>query len=97
MDRKEFIKFLVDHDIPFETSARFGTDAVWVFSKKELNEKMALPEGMRDGYFVSYLRVSQWHTRDFDGESEWYTRYNGVCGPKSVEWVMNRVKELGRE
>ena len=59
MDRKEFIKFLVDHDIPFETSARFGTDAVWVFSKKELNEKMALPEGMRDGYFVSYLRVSQ--------------------------------------
>ena len=90
MDRKEFIKFLVDNDIPFETSDRWGTDAVWVLSKKELNEKMALPEGMRDGYFVSYLRVSH-----FDGGSEWYTRDNGVCGPKSVEWVMNRVKELG--
>lgn len=88
MKREEFIKYLKENDIPYGENG--VTDAVYVYSKKEHEEMMALPEDLRGGYYVGYLRVSH-----FD-EDMLYTRDNGVCGYRNDKWIMRKVKELGR-
>lgn len=88
MTRSEFINFLNSNDIPYEEYTENGLDQVYVFSKREFNEKKKHPKKNADLY-VPYLRVSH-----FDG-IEWYTRENGWTCYMSIDKILKKCKELG--
>ncbi|MCR5238467.1 MAG: hypothetical protein K6E34_14845 [Lachnospiraceae bacterium] len=86
MTREEFINYLVEHDIPFYERTEMGLDTVYILDKKIFNTIKNNPDSRT---FLPYLRVS-----GFD-KGTWYTRDCGDVGYKSLDWIMNRVNELG--
>ena len=89
MTRNEFIKFLDTNDIPYKAENVNGLELVYVFGKAK---KIIDPfNTSRVTDFVPYLRVSHFD----ESEHRWYTRDCGICGYKSVSWILKKCKELG--
>ena len=89
MTMKEFIKFLDTNIIDYHYENINGVDFVYVYGVKDCYID-SFTGKIKD--YIPYLRVS--HFDETNGF--WYTRDNGICGYKSIDWILKRCKELNR-
>lgn len=88
MTRDEFVMFLQKVKVPYEIVEGIeGYDGVYVYSRKEFNEKKAHPRKNKN-LFVPYLRVS-----DF-GTNRVYVRDCGLCEYRSLSNVIGQVTRM---
>lgn len=86
MTKEEFIKFLKDNEIPHKISNLSELYAIYIYGKPR---PITDPSDGKKRDFTPYLRVTH-----FDENGKWYTRFCGICGYKSIDWILSKCLEL---